>query len=116
MSAWDCTLKQVPSQQTPKCAGVAQVSGMAEADAERVVKARAVGAFESVADVGNRARLSKRSLDLLAEAGALESLAGHRHAARWVAAGVAAGWTRCWNHRNRRKSQPRCRHPPRARR
>jgi len=45
-------------------------------------------AFESVPELAERARLDSRALDVLAGAGALESLAGNRHRAHWDAAGV----------------------------
>ena len=45
-------------------------------------------AFESVPELAERARLHSRDLDVLAGAGALESLAGNRHRAHWDAAGV----------------------------
>jgi error-prone DNA polymerase len=41
-----------------------------------------------VADLAHRADLTRRELGLLAAAGALQSLAGHRHQAWWQAAGV----------------------------
>ena len=44
--------------------------------------------FESVPELAERAQLGSRELDLLAGAGALESLAGNRHRAHWDAAGV----------------------------
>ena len=45
-------------------------------------------AFGSVPELAERARLGGRELDLLAGAGALESLAGNRHRAHWDAAGM----------------------------
>ncbi len=39
-------------------------------------------------DLGRRARLAARALELLADAGALRGLAGHRHKARWAVASV----------------------------
>jgi error-prone DNA polymerase len=41
-----------------------------------------------VEDLAQRASLSRRDLRLLAEAGALESLAGHRRNAAWLVAGI----------------------------
>lgn len=38
--------------------------------------------------MAEQAQLNRCSLGLLADAGALQSLAGHRHAARWAAVGV----------------------------
>ena len=42
----------------------------------------------SVDDLAHRAKLPQRSLSLLAQAGALESLAGHRRQAHWRAIGI----------------------------
>ncbi|MBL6751386.1 MAG: error-prone DNA polymerase, partial [Nevskia sp.] len=56
--------------------------------AARILAARAAAPFESVDDLAARAGLGRRALDALAQAGALQPLAGHRHAARWAAAGV----------------------------
>ena len=93
--------------------GLNRVKGLAEQAAERVVNARLGNAgrdaprlvnvrcgdarpgnaqlgnaFESVPELAERARLDSRALDVLAGAGALESLAGNRHRAHWDAAGV----------------------------
>src|SRR6185312_636839 len=56
----------------------------------RLVHARDEAPFRDVADLASRAALDQRDLPLLADAGALESLAGHRHIARWVATGIEA--------------------------
>jgi error-prone DNA polymerase len=50
--------------------------------------ARAQHPFADIADLCARANLDKRMQDLLAEAGALRGLAGHRHRAQWAIAGV----------------------------
>ncbi|GIK87029.1 MAG: error-prone DNA polymerase [Betaproteobacteria bacterium] len=68
--------------------GLRMVSGLGEAGAQRLVAARALRPFASVADLAHRAKLDKRDLEALADAGALASLAGHRHAAVWSVAGV----------------------------
>jgi error-prone DNA polymerase len=44
--------------------------------------------FTDVRDLCLRARLDEKARNALAEAGALQSLAGHRHAARWAVAGI----------------------------
>jgi error-prone DNA polymerase len=55
----------------------------------RLLEARRQHPFASVADLATRARLAHRDLDLLAAAGALADLAGHRRQAAWAVAGVA---------------------------
>ena len=49
---------------------------------------RALRPFAHVADLAHRARLDRGDLTALAAAGALASLAGHRHNAVWEVAGV----------------------------
>ncbi len=68
--------------------GFRQVNGMAEAVANAIVAARAQRPFANVADLCRRAGLDARSRTALAEAGALDGLAGHRNTARWQVAGV----------------------------
>jgi error-prone DNA polymerase len=64
------------------------VAGFTEAGAQRLVAAREARPFASVADLARRAKLDKRDLEALADAGALAALTGHRHAAVWDVAGV----------------------------
>ena len=68
--------------------GLRMVSGLSERGARRLEAARHERALSSVADLAHRARLDRRDLEALADAGALASLAGHRHAAVWDVAGV----------------------------
>jgi error-prone DNA polymerase len=87
-SDWDCTLKCGEDDEPEVWMGLILIRGLSEADARRVVAARQERAFRSVQEVAERARLTKRAVAALAEAGAFASLAGHRHAANWAAAGV----------------------------
>jgi error-prone DNA polymerase len=64
------------------------IAGLSEAGAARLVAARGKHAFASVADLAHRAKLDRRDLEALADAGALAALAGHRHDAVWSVAGV----------------------------
>jgi error-prone DNA polymerase len=68
--------------------GLRLVAGLKEAAAQRIVAARAQQPFAHVADLAHRAQLDRRDLTVLAAAGALTPLAGHRHAAVWDVAGV----------------------------
>jgi error-prone DNA polymerase len=70
--------------------GLDRVRGLSAAARERIPAARAEGAFVDVGDLARRAGLGRKDLDALAAADALAGLAGHRHAARWVADGVEA--------------------------
>jgi error-prone DNA polymerase len=87
-SDWDCTLEANDNGQAEVRLGFRMIAGLAEAQAQNIVGARAQGSFRSADDLGHRAELNKRSLELLARARALQSLAGHRRLARWDARGV----------------------------
>jgi len=68
--------------------GLRQVAGLSETVAQAIVAARARRPFADVRDLCLRANLDERGRRALAEAGALQALAGHRHAARWEVAGI----------------------------
>ncbi|MDO4904907.1 MAG: error-prone DNA polymerase [Lautropia sp.] len=68
--------------------GFRQINGMSEAVARRIGRCRRHRPFASVADLCERAGLSRRDAALLAEAGALRALSGHRYQARWAVAGI----------------------------
>ena len=112
-SDWESTLERDATGRPVLRLGLNRVKGLAGHAAERVVSARLGNAgrdaprlvnvrcgdaqpgnaqlgnaFESVPELAERARLDSRALDVLAGAGALESLAGNRHRAHWDAAGV----------------------------
>lgn len=87
-SDWDCTLEPHAAGQPALRLGLRLVHGLSKADAEPLVQARAGQDFASVQDLRARSGLGRRVLALLAAAGALERLAGHRHRAHWQAAGV----------------------------
>jgi len=94
--------------------GLNRIHGLAGATAQRLVGARAarlrerlglssdaplpeplpvppaVFAFDSVEDLARCARLERRDLHALAQAGALAQLAGHRASAHWETAALAA--------------------------
>jgi error-prone DNA polymerase len=68
--------------------GLNRISGLQQEAAERIVAARASGAFASPEDLARRAALDAHQLELLAQADALKAITGHRHAAAWAVAGV----------------------------
>jgi len=70
--------------------GLRQVRGCSEKAAQALMAARAQKPFADVADLCARAALDARHRTLLAQAGALRGLAGHRHRAHWAAIGVEA--------------------------
>jgi error-prone DNA polymerase len=47
-----------------------------------------VGPFHSIQQLLERTGINRREMNALAAAGALETIAGHRHKARWAVAGV----------------------------
>jgi error-prone DNA polymerase len=69
--------------------GLRQVKGLSEAAGQAIVAARD-RSFPSIQALQERTGLERRDLNALAAAGALKSLAGHRHKARWNVAGVEA--------------------------
>jgi error-prone DNA polymerase len=83
-SDWECTL---PAPNTVRL-GLHMVSGLAHAAGLRIVTARNTQVFVFIEDFKIRAQLNTRDLKLLADAGALATLAGHRRNAHWLAAGV----------------------------
>jgi error-prone DNA polymerase len=90
-SDWDYTLERAPPEAAHDLAiriGLRQVRSLNEADARRVLAARASGAFTGIDDLGARAALNRRAVQLLAAAGALRSLCDHRHDANWRALGI----------------------------
>ena len=94
----DCTLEAVsemPLAGTPPSLhaialrlGLAQVRGLSTDAISRIVEARRAAAFRDVADLVRRARLNAAERACLADAGALASLSGDRHRARWDSAGA----------------------------
>ncbi|HST44733.1 MAG TPA: error-prone DNA polymerase, partial [Luteimonas sp.] len=94
-SDWDCSLvggrprHGVDAGEQPAIRlGLRQVLGLSEAHAEAIVAARAHRAFRDIGDLCLRASLDDKARRVLAEAGALASIAGHRHDARWQVAGI----------------------------
>ncbi|NWB83681.1 error-prone DNA polymerase [Pseudomonas gingeri] len=89
-SDWECSLEPADGLQPALRLGLRMIRGFREEDARRIEVARKAGGFEDIADLGERARLDTRAQELLADAGALQGLAGDRYQARWEVAGVEA--------------------------
>ena len=68
--------------------GFRQVGGLSEAAAQAIMAARQRQPFHGIADLCLRANLDEKARSALAEAGALQSLAGNRNRARWMVAGI----------------------------
>jgi len=87
-SDWDCTLEAgAPGGFMPVRLGFRQVKGLAQAEVERLLANRAAGAEAPEALLQG---LSRRTLELLAEADAFRSLGLDRRAALWAVKGLAA--------------------------
>jgi error-prone DNA polymerase len=87
-SDWDCTLERGTDGSPVVRLGMRLVKGLAQDSATRLLEARTTARFTGVQDLAERARLNAKDLGALASAGALGTLASHRHLARWDVAGV----------------------------
>jgi len=87
-SDWDCTLEACDDGRAAMRLGLRQVKGLSEEAGRRVAVAREDAVYSSIQQLLERTSLDKRELGVLASAGALASLEGHRHRARWAVAGV----------------------------
>jgi error-prone DNA polymerase len=88
-SAWDCTLETPDAAGRLKAVrlGLRMIKGLNREEMDRLIEARAAGA-DTLPQLARQARLSHRSLELLAEADACRSLALDRRAALWLAKGL----------------------------
>jgi error-prone DNA polymerase len=91
-SVWDCTLEgeeggAFPGAMRPVRLGLRQIKGLAEEEAKLLIQAREAGAasIEAFAFCG----LSRRSMELLAEADAFHALGVSRRQALWAVKGLA---------------------------
>jgi len=87
VSEWESTLERNGGGQPAVRLGFSLVKGASADSVKRISAARAERPFDSVDDLARRAGLTHRDLRGMAEAGALETLAGHRRNAHWLAAG-----------------------------
>jgi error-prone DNA polymerase len=93
-SDWDCTLepKDDPRERfRPVRLGLRQVKGLKEKEIEALVEARAAGC-RTIQDFARQARLSRRALELLAEADAFLGLGVNRREALWTVKGLSDEW------------------------
>ncbi|MBL8770639.1 MAG: error-prone DNA polymerase, partial [Phenylobacterium sp.] len=93
-SDWDCTLeaKDDPRERLrPVRLGLREIKGFRRDDAEALVAARAAGA-DTIEAFARQGRLSRRALELLAEADAFASLGYTRRDALWAVKGLSPEW------------------------
>ena len=86
-SDWDSSLEHTQSGKPALRLGLRQVKGLSKAAGETIVSERAAP-YTSIQQLLEQTGLNRRELSALAAAGALKSLAGHRHKVRWTVAGV----------------------------
>jgi len=86
-SDWDSSLERTQHGKPALRLGLRQVKGLSEAAGRNVV-AKREGPYQSIQQLLERTGLNRRELSSLAAAGALKTLAGHRHKVRWTVAGV----------------------------
>ncbi|WOI46498.1 error-prone DNA polymerase [Acidovorax sp. BLS4] len=70
--------------------GLHMIRGLQAASAQRIMAARCEGPFDSAEELARRARLEQHEMKLLAAAGALATLSGHRRQQVWDAAALHA--------------------------
>jgi error-prone DNA polymerase len=90
-SDWDCTLEPPDDPRSPRRAlrlGLRQIKGFKQKEAEAFMKVRAAG-LATLEDFVLRGGLSRRGLELLAEADAFRSLGLDRRQALWAVKGMA---------------------------
>jgi error-prone DNA polymerase len=87
-SDWDSTLESTESDAPAVRLGLRMIKGLSESGGARLLAARHHGRFTDIQSLSERAGLGSTDLGALAAAGALGSLARHRHGAVWGVAGV----------------------------
>jgi error-prone DNA polymerase len=91
-SDWDCTLEPPDDPRSPHRAlrlGLRQIKGLKKEEAEAFMKVRAGGLLSTLEDYVLRSGLTRRGLELLAEADAFRSLGLSRREALWAVKGMA---------------------------
>ncbi|MDJ0905790.1 MAG: error-prone DNA polymerase [Woeseiaceae bacterium] len=87
-SDWDCTLEAGEDGAAVMRLGLRMVKGLSEDSGRLIVERRHADGYRGIQQLVEEVGLDRRELGVLASAGALEVLEGHRHRARWAVAGV----------------------------
>ena len=87
-SDWDCSLEADDTGAAALRLGLRMVKGLSKEAGERIVSGRTGGDYTHVQALLERVGLDRRELGVLASSGALQSLSGDRHRARWDVAGA----------------------------
>lgn len=85
----ESSLEDLPSPPAVRL-GLQLIHGLKTVSAERIVAERNEGPFDSAEQLARRANLEQHEMNLLAAAGALETLSGHRRQQVWEAAALHA--------------------------
>ncbi|HLZ66766.1 MAG TPA: error-prone DNA polymerase [Aliidongia sp.] len=86
-SDWDCTL-EAGGAVKPLRLGFRLIKGMADAEAQKLMTARARGRFATPEELARRAGLGRGTLECLARADAFRSMGLDRRAALWAIKGI----------------------------
>jgi len=92
VSDWDCTLEPPDDPRMPFRAvrlGLRQIKGFKEEEAKALMAVRGAGGLVTLEDYVLRSGLSRRGLELLAEADAFRALGLSRRQALWAVKGMA---------------------------
>jgi len=84
-SDWEATLEPASGVQPAVRLGLNLVRGLSSEAGWRIEEARAIRGFSDLGDLALRAQLTRRDLQMLADANALAALAGNRRQALWQA-------------------------------
>jgi error-prone DNA polymerase len=87
-SEWDCTLERRDDGKPALRLGLRMVKSLSKEGGTRILAARMQRAFNSIADLAERAALDRGDLEALAAADSLSKMVGHRHRAVWQVSGV----------------------------
>ncbi len=87
-SLWDCSLEADDEGKASLRLGFRMIKGLSEAAGQRIVAERRSGDYEQPQQLLERAGLDQRELGVLASSGALQTVAGDRHRARWAVSGI----------------------------
>jgi error-prone DNA polymerase len=87
-SGWDCSLERGEDGAAVLRLGFRMVKGLSEEAGRAIAENRGTQGYTSTQQLMEKAGLDRRELEALASAGALKTLEGHRHQARWAVAGV----------------------------
>ena len=85
----DTSLEDLPNTPAVRL-GLHMVQGLHTASAQRIMDARQKAPFDNAEELARRARLEQHEMKLLAAAGALATLSGHRRQQVWEAAALHA--------------------------